>query len=118
MDACIFCQIVSGDAPASIVYADDEVMALLALHPANPGHLLVIPTAHTVGICDLPEVVATHFFTISMRLERTLRATVPNDGCTLLMHEGAVSHPANLHVRLHIIPRQDDDRVQLDRRAP
>jgi histidine triad (HIT) family protein len=46
MDDCVFCQIVSEDSPASVVYQDGQVMAFLDLYPVTRGHLLVIPKAH------------------------------------------------------------------------
>ncbi len=43
----------------------------MALHPANPGHMFVIPNEHVVTINNLPELSA-HLFFISMRLAHTL----------------------------------------------
>ena len=36
MDDCIFCRIVSGEAPAHFVYKDDLVVAFLSLEQPNP----------------------------------------------------------------------------------
>ena len=40
---CVFCGIVSGREPASVVYSDAAVIAFMDLHPINAGHLLVVP---------------------------------------------------------------------------
>ena len=37
---CVFCQIVEGTAPASVVYSDGSVMAFMDIAPIVPGHLL------------------------------------------------------------------------------
>src|SRR5262249_41623665 len=43
---CVFCDIVAGRGPASVVYSDESVIAFLDLRPLNTGHLLVVPQAH------------------------------------------------------------------------
>ena len=52
---CIFCQIVAGESPASVIYRDDRVIAFMDIRPVNPGHLLVIPIAHTTYLYHLDE---------------------------------------------------------------
>ena len=110
MESCIFCQIAHGEEPASIVYADELVTALMALHPQNPGHMLVIPNEHRVTINNMPKLSA-HVFLIGTRLAHTLSRVLSTNSCTYLMHEGFEA----LHVHLHIVPRHDDDKAQLSR---
>ena len=43
MDDCVFCKIVAGEAPASVLYEDAEVMAFMDISPVTNGHTLVIP---------------------------------------------------------------------------
>ncbi|HBJ32336.1 MAG TPA: hypothetical protein DDY93_13325 [Dehalococcoidia bacterium] len=43
---CIFCRIVAGESPASVIYRDDRLIAFMDIRPVNPDHLLVIPIAH------------------------------------------------------------------------
>lgn len=61
-DSCLFCSIVDGDIPASIVHRDDDVVAFEDINPGAPTHVLVIPTHHYVNIADLaknePDTVA------------------------------------------------------------
>ena len=40
---CIFCQIVAGEMPSTILYQDDEVIAFRDINPAAPTHVLIIP---------------------------------------------------------------------------
>lgn len=55
MEDCIFCKIVRGDLPAHRVYEDDTFLAFLDIHPEAPGHVQVIPKAHTRWVWDVPE---------------------------------------------------------------
>jgi histidine triad (HIT) family protein len=69
MPDCIFCSIVSGDIPASIVLRTPEVVAFTDLNPQAPTHILVVPTEHHVSAAALAQdnpaqavavLVATH----------------------------------------------------------
>ncbi len=42
---CLLCRIVARTEEASVVYEDDQVVAICDLYPVNPGHLLVITKA-------------------------------------------------------------------------
>ena len=44
---CVFCSIVEGTAAAERVYEDDFVVAIMDIHPATAGHVLVIPRNHS-----------------------------------------------------------------------
>ncbi len=46
MSDCLFCKIVAGEIPSSIVYEDDTVFAFRDIDPQAPVHFLVIPKAH------------------------------------------------------------------------
>ena len=54
MASCIFCNIVAGAVPASLVYEDETVVAFLDLFPVHQGHTLVVPRAHyaDLSVCD------------------------------------------------------------------
>lgn len=43
---CIFCKIVEGNIPASVVYEDDRCIAFNDIEPQAPTHILVIPRVH------------------------------------------------------------------------
>eukprot|EP00731_Ephydatia_muelleri_P023172 Em0015g755a len=45
-ESCVFCKIVSKEAPAEILYADDEFVCFRDVHPAAPHHYLVVPRNH------------------------------------------------------------------------
>src|SRR5712692_3689525 len=43
---CLFCSIATGDAPADVVYRDDQVVAIKDAKPQAPVHVLIIPRDH------------------------------------------------------------------------
>ncbi len=53
MTGCLFCRIVAGEVPATIVYQDDKLIAFKDINPQAPGHVLVIPRRHIASLNDL-----------------------------------------------------------------
>jgi histidine triad (HIT) family protein len=53
VSACLFCRIVAGEIPATIVYQDDRLVAFKDINPQAPGHVLVIPRRHIPSLNDL-----------------------------------------------------------------
>ena len=50
---CLFCRIIAGEIPASIVYKDDDLVAFRDINPQAPMHLLVVPKKHIATTNDL-----------------------------------------------------------------
>jgi len=111
MSSCIFCQIARRGTP-DVVHSDDLVTGFMALHPQNPGHLLVIPNEHVENVASLPQL-SSRLFLLGSRLAQTLRSVLSVDSCTYLLHEGF----QGLQAHLHVIPRHEGDAVTLDQRA-
>jgi histidine triad (HIT) family protein len=43
---CLFCKIVAGKIPSTIVYQDEWLTAFRDIHPAAPTHVLIVPNQH------------------------------------------------------------------------
>ena len=55
MPDCLFCKIVSGDIPATIVHQDEHLIAFKDINPQAPMHVLIIPRRHIATLSDLAE---------------------------------------------------------------
>src|SRR5258705_10829159 len=53
MSDCLFCRIISGEIKGSIVYEDDDVVAIKDINPQAPLHVLIVPREHVATINDL-----------------------------------------------------------------
>ena len=110
MSDCIFCDIVSGRAPASIVYRDRLCCAFMDTQPVNPGHVLIVPNVHVTSIDDLDEKVGGHLFAIAQRISRALRKSgVQCEGINLFLADGKAAGQEVFHVHLHVFPRFSGD---------
>jgi diadenosine tetraphosphate (Ap4A) HIT family hydrolase len=46
----VFCRIIAGTLPASVVHRDDDVVAFMDIAPVRPGHLLVASAVHVESL--------------------------------------------------------------------
>lgn len=53
MPDCLFCKIVSGAIPGSIVYRDEHLVAFKDINPQAPMHVLIVPRRHIATLNDL-----------------------------------------------------------------
>ena len=118
MDQCVFCEIVVGRAPASLVYQDDRVTAFLDHRPVTRGHLLVIPNVHLAFLADLDEKVRAHIFAIGTRLAAAVRSSgLPCEGINLFLADGEAAGQEVFHAHLHVFPRTTGDGFMIDASA-
>jgi len=111
---CVFCDIVAGRGPASVVHADETVLAFLDIRPLTTGHLLVIPRAHAPYLADLEPAVGGHMFGVAQRMAAALRRSgLPCQGVNLFLADGEAAFQEVFHVHLHVIPRNRGDGFRL-----
>nr|KEP22932.1 hypothetical protein DA06_14340 [Georgenia sp. SUBG003] len=110
----MFCAIVVGGAPASVVLADDDAVAFLDTVPVNTGHVLVVPRRHAAGLVDLPVPVGEAVWRTAHRIAAALRADAEwSEGVNLHLSDGEAAGQSVGHVHLHVIPRWTDDGLRI-----
>jgi histidine triad (HIT) family protein len=107
---CIFCAIVAQEAEASIVYDDEAVVVFMDLNPVTPGHLLVVPRKHAVGLEDLDLVTSARVWSIGHEMARALRRSgLRCEGINIFLADGEVAFQEVFHFHLHVFPRYAGD---------
>ena len=99
--SCIFCKIVAGEAPVSVVYEDESVLALMNIRPIHPGELMVIPKEHIDHFCDVPDDLACRILMQAQRLSRHIRERLKPVRVGLVVHGFGVPHAHLCVVPLH-----------------
>jgi histidine triad (HIT) family protein len=110
---CIFCKIVSGELPATIVAEDERALAFMDINPATRGHALVIPRAHTA---DIHTIGAEDLHACGLAAQRLAGRAVERlgaDGVNVLNAAGSAAWQTVFHFHLHVIPRYRDDPLRL-----
>lgn len=110
---CIFCKILAGDLPATIIDEDDRTISFMDIAPATRGHALVIPRKHTADLGsvepqDLQAVVGA-----CQRLASRAKQRLQADGVNLVNSTGAAAWQTVFHFHVHVIPRYQGDPLRL-----
>ena len=107
---CIFCSIVSGELPASVIYEGETCIAILDLYPMSQGHVLVLPRRHCNDVTQLSEEGHSELFQVGRKVLRALRIYgLGRDGANYLLNDGSAANQHIPHLHLHIIPRRKGD---------
>ena len=110
---CIFCKILAGELPATIVDEDERTIALMDIAPATRGHALVIPRTHVADLLTIERDDLDAVGAAAQRLAGTVKRRLGADGVNLVNSCGAAAWQTVFHFHIHVIPRYDGDPLRL-----
>lgn len=103
-DNCIFCRIIAGEIPASLVYEDDTVIAFRDIRPQAPVHVLVVPREHVASLSDLSDTHADLAGKTLVAVEKVARTVGGlGDGYRVIVNNGKAGGQTVPHLHLHIL---------------
>ncbi len=111
---CIFCQIIAGKVPSKKLYESDIAIALLDINPANPGHAILIPKEHFQIMALMPEETLGEFFVSAKLISKAMLRALKAEGSTIFAANGTVAGQRAPHFMLHIIPRFENDSLNIE----
>jgi histidine triad (HIT) family protein len=101
---CIFCDIITGDAPALKIMEDDLSMVILDIHPYARGHCLVIPKRHVPWWHKMSEEETISLFLMTHKASnKMLKALNPEFVC---LYSRGRRIP---HTHIFLIPTRSGD---------
>lgn len=109
---CVFCDIAKNpslDIENKVVYRNSDLFIVMNKFPYTPGHILIVPNAHTDSPEKLPKDIWLNIFSIaqdSMEILYDYGAKGINMGMNIKATGGA-GIPEHLH--LHLLPRWSGD---------
>ena len=101
MDDCLFCRIVAGKIPATVVYEDDHVMAINDVFPRAPFHVLVVPRKHVAKLSELEDEPLGGRLLQAVR--RVARQGGVGDNFRLVVNNGDHAGQTVWHLHLHVL---------------
>ncbi|MBN1875394.1 MAG: HIT family protein [Anaerolineae bacterium] len=110
MTTCVFCRILAGELPASVIYRDKVCTAFMDIQPVNPGHVLVIPNKHAANLAELAPEDGAHIFRIAQQVAGALRkSNLKCEGVNFFLADGEAAGQEVFHIHLHVFPRYRGD---------
>jgi diadenosine tetraphosphate (Ap4A) HIT family hydrolase len=97
-----------------MVYEDEIALVFMDLSPVTPGHLLVIPRVHAIGLEDLDDTTGAHLWMLAHRMARGLRRSgLRCEGINVFLADGEVAFQEVFHFHLHVFPRYAGDTFRI-----
>src|ERR1700683_4552823 len=110
---CIFCQILAGQIPATIVGEDERTVAFMDINPATRGHVLVIPRTHAADLLSVDPDDLRAVAVASQRQAALAKERLGAEGVNLVNSCGALAWQTVFHFHMHVIPRYTGDPLRL-----
>jgi histidine triad (HIT) family protein len=110
---CIFCKIVAGEAPATIVDEDERTVAFMDISPATRGHALVVPRRHWRDLLEIGREDLEATLVAAKRLASRMVDRLDADGINLLNSCRPAAWQVVFHFHVHVIPRYEGDPLRL-----
>lgn len=99
---CLFCKIVAGDVPATVVHETATTLAFRDINPVAPTHVLVVPRSHHPNAAALAAAEPT----VAADLLTSARAIADAEGIAgyrLVFNTGADAGQTVFHAHLHVL---------------
>ena len=100
-DDCIFCKIVAGELPSTVVHRGGGFIAIEDINPRADTHLLVIPERHIESFRDVGQLSAEEAKEMLDFVAETAK-TVGLDDYRLMIFVGAGAGQTVFHLHWHI----------------
>jgi histidine triad (HIT) family protein len=110
---CIFCKIVAGELPATIVDEDELTVSFMDINPATRGHALVVPRRHARDLLSVEAEDLRAAAVAAQRLAARMSGRLGAAGVNLINSCGAAAWQTVFHFHIHVIPRYADDPLLL-----
>lgn len=101
---CVFCAIVSGDIPATVVAENDRAIAFRDVDPKAPTHLLVIPRDHHRDMAALATADRDALADVmALATESAEAEGLGESGYRLVANTGSDGGQTVFHLHVHVL---------------
>jgi len=104
LDTCLFCKIVEGSIPSTVVAETERVLAFEDINPAAPTHVLVIPKEHIAdsadGVSSEDGGILAEIFGVAQTVAREREL---GDGWRLVTNVGSGAGQTVFHLHFHLM---------------
>jgi histidine triad (HIT) family protein len=99
---CLFCRIVSGDVPATVVHQTDQTLAFRDINPQAPVHVLVVTRDHhadAAALAAADPALAGHLLRAAAEVAKAEGAA----DYRLVFNTGPGAGQSVFHVHCHVL---------------
>lgn len=112
-DGCLFCGIVEGSIPATVIRQDERTVAFMDINPATRGHCLVVPKAHHDDAISADPADVAACAAAAAELAGAAVERLGADGAAIVSFARPAAGQTVFHLHFHVVPRYLDDGLEL-----
>ena len=101
-DDCLFCRIVRGEIPATVVHKDDHVVAFRDMNPQAPVHVVIVPREHVASLNDATDAEMLGRLSLAAS-EIARREGVADSGYRTVVNTNRAAGQTVFHIHLHLL---------------
>jgi len=109
LDNCVFCKIVRGEIPATVVLQDEHALVFMDIGSVNPGHMLVAAKPHVENLQGMDEALAGALFRAASKAAKAIEKVFKPAGISVYQANGAAAGQSVFHYHVHVLPRWEND---------
>ena len=118
MNDCLFCKIISGEAPSEKIYENNDVFAFLDINPVSRGHFLIVPKEHATDLTSGSPEAATALMKAVYHLAPKVMEALGANSFNLGLNHGADAGQIIFHTHMHLMPRYKGQERKFERTHP
>ena len=107
MDDCIFCKIIKGEIPSTVVYETDDLIAIKDIDPQAPFHVIIFPKAHI----ESPARITDDNYEIAGKMvlaaAKIAKQEHLDDGYRIVTNCGVVGGQTVQHFHMHMLAKRN-----------
>lgn len=103
-DDCLFCRIIAGEIPATVVHETKTILAFRDIAPQAPTHVVLVPKLHEPNAVALAERAPGELPDLFVAAGDVAEAEgVADSGYRLVFNTGADAGQTVFHAHLHLL---------------
>lgn len=102
-DDCIFCKIIRGEIPSSVVYEDGLMLVFKDIEPKAKVHLLAVPKTHFALLGEADGQGSAALAHIFANIPAIAEKNGCKDGYRLVINQGEAAGQTVRHLHVHIL---------------
>jgi histidine triad (HIT) family protein len=101
-DECLFCRIVRGEIPATIVAETPECVAFRDIDPKAPTHIVIVPRAHIRSLSDVEDpLIVGQMARLATELAKS--EGVAESGFRVVVNTNRDAGQTVFHLHMHLL---------------
>ncbi len=95
------------------LFEDAKVAVILSPEPASRGHTLIIPKEHKTIMEQIDDELLGYCFGVANKVSMFLFEKMKAEGTNIIVQNGVAAGQTEPHFVIHIIPRKENDGINL-----